>query len=83
MLYIHILAVFFVITLCYIIINSHHFILTEVKMWWELITAVFVLSYNAGVPLEAGNYAFLESHDQYLHGRLGSVVSSRAVGESQ
>ena len=32
---------------------------------------------------QAGNYAFLESRDQCLHGRLGSVASSRPVGESQ
>ena len=31
----------------------------------------------------AGNYAFLESRDQCLHGRLGSVVLSWPVGESQ
>ena len=30
-----------------------------------------------------GNYAFLESRDQCLHGRLGSVVVSRTVGESR
>ena len=31
---------------------------------------------------QAGNYAFLESRDQCLHGRLGSVASSRPVRES-
>ena len=31
---------------------------------------------------QAGNYAFLESRDQCLHGRLGSVSSSWPVGES-
>ena len=30
-----------------------------------------------------GNYAFLESRDQCLHGRLGSVVVSRPVEKSQ
>ena len=28
---------------------------------------------------QAGNYAFLESRDQCLHGQLGSVTSSRLV----
>ena len=32
---------------------------------------------------QASNYAFLESRDQSLHGLLGSVASSRAVGESR
>ena len=32
---------------------------------------------------QAGNYAFLESRDQCLHGRLGSVASSWPVGKSQ
>ena len=32
---------------------------------------------------QAGNYAFLESRDQCLHGWLGSVSSSRPVGESR
>ena len=31
---------------------------------------------------QAGNYAFLESRDRCLHGRLGSVSSSRPVWES-
>ena len=31
----------------------------------------------------AGNYAFLESRDQCLHGQLGSFVVSRPVGESR
>ena len=31
----------------------------------------------------AGNYAFLESQDQCLHVRLGSVVVSRPAEESQ
>ena len=31
----------------------------------------------------AGNYAFLESRDQCLHGRLGSVASYRPVRESR
>ena len=30
-----------------------------------------------------GNYAFLESRDQYLQGRLWLVVVSRPLGESQ
>ena len=32
---------------------------------------------------QAGNYAFLESRDQCLHGRLGSDASYRPVGESR
>ena len=32
---------------------------------------------------QAGNYAFLESWDQCLHGQLGSVSSYGPVGESQ
>ena len=31
----------------------------------------------------AGNYAFLESQDQCLHGRLALVVFSQPVGESR
>ena len=30
-----------------------------------------------------GNYAFFEGQEQCLQGRLGSVVVSRPVGESQ
>ena len=30
-----------------------------------------------------GNYAFLESGDQYLHGQLGSVAVSQPVVASQ
>ena len=29
---------------------------------------------------QAGNYAFLESRDQCLHGRLGSVANYRLLG---
>ena len=32
---------------------------------------------------QAGNYAFLESRDQCLHGLLGSVVSFQPVRESR
>ena len=32
---------------------------------------------------QAGNYAFLESLDQCLHGRLGSVASYQPIGESR
>ena len=38
---------------------------------------------STGADMAVTSYTFLESRDQCLHGRLGSVASSRPVGESR
>ena len=47
----------------------------------DYISQLVVQVFHWGQPV--GNYAFLESRDQCLQGRLGAIVVSRPVSESR
>ena len=66
--------------------------MVTIKSFWRVLhqTSKMILPVQSSEKCPAnefgcstvGNYAFLESWDKCLHGRLGPVVVSRPVGES-